>query len=374
MVQAVDAVQRFGLATQAPWAREIEWPGLRDRMCSSVQEREIIAQGALPPDGPLRRFAEHLRIRHYSLRTEGSYLQWVERCCRYHGLDDGEELDERHLGPFMTHLASERRVSASTQKQALSALVLFLKEVNGLADVTVAPFSPSSRARVVPTVLSRGEVRRVLDAMPDGQTRLIAALLYGGGLRLLEALRLRVKDIDEEHRILIVVDGKGGVSRRTTLPEILVGPLRAHLAVVREEHRRDVADGLGEASASPSLTRKFAGALKDWSWQYVFPAARLGRDPRDGRLKRHHLHETAMQRAIRQAVLTADLGKRASCHTLRHSFATHLLEDGYDIRTVQELLGHQDVATTMIYTHVLNRPGLPVRSPADSALAGTILR
>jgi integron integrase len=365
LTQATDALQRFGTTTGAAWAGDIDWPALRDRVMSTPETRAEIADGALPPPGALRRFAERLRVRRYSIRTEESYLQWVERCQRFHGLGDAAELHAGHMGPFLTHLAGERQVSASTQKQALSALVLFLREVNGQGEVAIAPFAISGQPRLVPTVLSRSEVQRVLRAFPDSQTRLIAIMLYGGGLRLLEALRLRVQHVDFEHRMLLIIDAKGNTSRRTTLPESLIAPLKAHLEKVREEHRRDLADGLGQASAPQALARKLGIALCDWPWQYVFPAAVPVRDPWDGRLKRHHLHETTIQRAMRQAVRAADLGKRATCHTLRHSFATHLLEDGYDIRTVQELLGHQDVATTMIYTHVLNRPGLPVRSPAD---------
>jgi integron integrase len=371
-MQAIDALQAFGTVTKAPWS-QVDWALLRDHCLGgsdALDAMESISHGELPEPGPLRVFAERLRVRHYSLRSEGSYLAWIRRCCAFHGLTETQagELEGRHIGPFLTHLAGTRHVSASTQRQAMCALILFLKEVNNLSQVIVTPFSAVRKPPMVPTVLSRDEVQRVLGAISDPTLRLAGFLLYGSGLRILEALRLRVQHIDFDHRMLLIIDGKGQVSRRSPLPEILVDALRGHLAVVRERHERDVKAGIGMASAPLGLTRKYGSALKNWSWQYVFPSLKPARDPMDGQFKRHHLHETVMQKAMTKAVLAADIGKRATCHTLRHSFATHLLEDGYDIRTVQELLGHKDVATTMIYTHVLNRPGLAVRSPVDRTL------
>jgi len=219
--------------------------------------------------------------------------------------------------------------------------------------------------RQVPTVLSVDEVRAVLHGIPDPTQRLMATLLYGAGLRLMELVRLRLKDVDLPHRLLLVLDGKGGRSRRVPLPESVVPALEAQMAEVRRLHAVDLEEGFGAASLPPGLGRKLGAAAREAAWQYLFPAPARGRDPLDGQEKRHHLHETTLQKTMRLAVQQAGLTKRASCHTLRHSFATHLLEGGQDIRTVQELLGHADVQTTMIYTHVLNRPGLAVRSPAD---------
>ncbi len=369
-MQAIDALQAFGRFTKATWSETVDWALLRDQCLGDPEEMETIAQGELPNPGPLRTFAERLRVRHYSLRSEGSYLAWIRRCLAFHGLteDQAGELKASHVGPFLTHLAGVRRVSVSTQRQALCGLILFLKEVNNISDVVVSSYNAARKPPMVPTVLSRQEVQRVLGAISDPDLRLAAYLLYGSGLRILEVLRLRVQHVDFEHRMLLIIDSKGQVSRRSPLPEIVIDALRGHLEVVREKHERDVKAGIGMASAPLALTRKYGTALKNWSWQYVFPSSKPARDPMDGQFKRHHLHETVMQKAMSKAVLAANIGKRATCHTLRHSFATHLLEDGYDIRTVQELLGHKDVATTMIYTHVLNRPGLAVRSPADRSL------
>jgi integron integrase len=305
-----------------------------------------------------------LRLRHYSPRTVEAYAGWVRRYVRFHGLRHPAELGGRDVARFLTWLAESARVSAATQTQAASALVFLYREV---LDLPLGRFDDLVRARRptrLPVVLTRDEVARVLAEL-SGTPRLVSGLLYGSGLRLLEALRLRVKDVEFEAGQLVVRRGKGNKDRVTVLPQVSVEPLRAHLARVRTRHEADLARGAGRVLLPDALARKMPRAERAWAWQWVFPASRVIDLDGQGRLGRHHLHESAVQRAVTGAVIRAGLPKRATCHTFRHSFATHLLEDGYDIRTVQELLGHRDVSTTMMYTHVLNRGGLGVRSPAD---------
>ncbi len=307
---------------------------------------------------------EVLRTQHYSLRTEEAYLHWIRRFILFHGKRHPAEMGEREIGGFLTHLAVDDEVAASTQNQALSALLFLYRAVLRRELGTLADIEHARRPVHVPVVLTRSEVQLLLQRM-KGVTWLMASLLYGSGLRLLECLRLRVKDIDFERRELVVREGKGNKDRRTMLPEILVDPLRQHFALVKAIHERDLSQGYGAVELPFALSRKYPHANRQWAWQYVFPASRLAVDPRSGEIRRHHVHESVLQRAMKKAVDETGLSKPASCHTLRHSFATHLLEAGYDIRTVQELLGHKDVTTTMIYTHVLKRGGLAVKSPLD---------
>jgi integron integrase len=303
-------------------------------------------------------------MRHYSRRTEEAYVVWIRRYIVFHGKRHPTELGAPHIRDFLSSLATQRHVSASTQNQALCAVLFLYREVLlmdvGQVDGVVRASTPTR----VPVVLSRAEVSAIL-ARLDGAVWLVVALLYGAGMRLQEALELRVKDIDFERNQITVRQGKGRKDRVTMLPSAITERLRAHLSAVGHQHTTDLARGLGRAPLPDALDRKYPNAGSQWAWQFVFPAGRICRDARWGPPCRFHLHESAVQRAVADAVRKARIPKKASCHTFRHSFATHLLEDGYDIRTVQELLGHAEVSTTMIYTHVVNRGVLGVRSPVD---------
>lgn len=304
------------------------------------------------------------RLRQLSRRTEQAYLDWIRRFVKFHGLRHPDELGDAEVLAFLTELATRGRVSHSTQMQALSGLLFLYRDVLRRPLGDLRGMVRARGPRRLPVVLTLGEVARILEHL-EGDPWLVAMVLYGAGLRLLEALTLRVKDVDFARGEIRVRRGKGARDRVTVLPARIAGPLRAHLERVREQHRGDLADGGGRVELPSALERKAPAWAGAWAWQWVFPAHRRYRDGDTGEQRRHHLDPTAVQRAMARAVRTAEVAKRATCHTLRHSFATHLLEAGYDIRTVQELLGHSDVSTTMVYTHVLNRGGLGVRSPAD---------
>ncbi len=304
-----------------------------------------------------------MRARHYSLRTERAYLGWIRRFIRYHGNRHPNTMGEIEIGAFLTKMA-EDKVSASTQNQALAALLLLYQQVLGRELQWLGNLVHAKRPLRVPVVLRRDEVRSLL-AHIDGTPWLVCAFLYGGGLRLFEAMQLRVKDIDLDRREVIVRRGKGQKDRRTVLPGLLVERLRAHLADVRARHLADLDAGAGCVALPEALAHKYPNASREWIWQWVFPATRTYVDRDTHEVRRHHLHESVIQRAVRRAAVVAQIAKPVTPHTMRHSFATHLLEDGYDIRTIQELLGHRDVATTMVYTHVLNRGAGGVRSPLD---------
>ena len=321
----------------------------------------------LEPERPGQLLADvraRMRRLGMSRRTEEAYVGWIRRFILANGKRHPRSLGALEIEAFLTRLATEGKVAASTQNQALSGLLFLYREVLGIELPWMEEIRRAKRPQRLPVVLTREEVRALFDEL-DGLDWLMASLLYGSGLRLMECIRLRVKDLDFGRGELTVRQGKGGKDRRTMLPARLRDPLQAQLREVRRVHRRDLDAGFGEVWLPDALARKYLGAAREWAWQYVFPARRRSADPRTGVVRRHHADESALQRAVKSAVRRAGIDKPATCHTLRHSFATHLLEDGYDIRTIQELLGHKDVATTQIYTHVLNRGGGGVLSPLD---------
>jgi len=305
-----------------------------------------------------------IRLKHYSLRTEQAYVDWIKRFIRHFGKRHPRDLGAADVEAFLTHLAVVGRVAASTQNQDKSALLFLYREVLGAELPWLDNVQQAKAPRRLPVVLTRDEIHAVLSRL-SGTHWLVASLLYGTGMRLMECLRLRVKDIDFSRSEILVRDGKGFKDRVTMLPATVARPLQEQLCGVRALHERDLADGGGEVFLPYALARKYPRAGREWGWQYVFPSGQVSTDPRDGCIRRHHLQDQAVQRALKEAVYGAGVVKPATPHTLRHSFATHLLEGGYDIRTVQELLGHSDVKTTMIYTHVLNRGGRGVVSPID---------
>lgn len=335
-------------------------------MTATTQQRR--SPLGLFPDKPAPRLydriVEVLRVRHYSRRTEQAYVHWIGRFIKFHRQRHPRELSEADVNRFLTDLAVNGHVAASTQNQALSALLFLYEHVLEQPLDRIKGVVRARRPKRLPVVLTVDEVSRVM-AHLSGDKWLIAMLLYGGGLRLLEALRLRVKDLDFERGEITVREGKGDKDRVTMLPQAVIRPLQQHLQRVKTIHEQDLADGYGRVELPHALARKYPNADREWCWQFVFPQERRWVNPKSGKQGRHHVHESLVQKAIKHAVRKAGLTKRLTSHTFRHSFATHLLTAGYDIRTVQELLGHSDVKTTMIYTHVLNRGGRGVRSPAD---------
>ena len=318
---------------------------------------------AAPPRRLLDRVRDAIRVRHYSRRTEDAYIGWIRRYVHFHDLRRPESIGEHEIASFLTDLAVRGGVSSSTQNQALAALLFLYRDVLGIQLTWTDDVVRAKRPRRLPVVLTKREVRAVLTAL-TGIHRLMGELLYGSGMRLSECLSLRIKDVDFSGNQIVVRGGKGAKDRVTMLPRRVQPRLRAHIARVRLLHDRDLAAGRGAAPLPDALSRKYPTGSKELAWQFLFPARSISPLPGGGYC-RLHLHESVLQRAVKTAVRAAGITKRATCHTFRHSFATHLLESGYDIRTVQELLGHRDVATTMIYTHVLNRGGRGVTSPAD---------
>jgi integron integrase len=306
-----------------------------------------------------------LRMRHYSYRTEKTYIEWIAQYIRFHNIKHPKDMGAAEVEAFLTHLAVERNVSASTQNQALSALLFLYREVLRVDLPWLDGFSPAKKTSRLPVVLTKDEVKRILQHL-SGANWLIASLLYGSGLRLQEALRLRVKDLDFGFRQIVVRDGKGAKDRLTVLPTKLIEPLQEQLKFAQKLHEQDLRRGLGRVEMPFALAAKYRGAETEWAWQFVFPSKSLSRNPRTGKTARHHVSPSSLQKAFKDALRKSRVVKMASPHSLRHSFATHLLQDGYDIRTIQELLGHKELTTTMIYTHVLNQNRLGVQSPIDA--------
>jgi integron integrase len=317
-----------------------------------------------PPKKLLEQVRDVIRLKHYSYKTEKSYVNWIKRYILFHNKRHPKEMAGNEIEEFLTHLAVQENIAASTQNQALNAILFLYKEVlNQDLDLNLNAVR-AKRSRYLPTVLSKEEVLAIINNL-SGVYQLLVKLLYGTGLRQSECLQLRVKDLDFAHKQLTVRDAKGRESRVTMLPISLIEELQFHLQIVKRQHQQDLEKGYGSVYLPFALERKYKNAEREWIWQFVFPSHRISQDPRSKVFRRHHLHESGLQKALKQAVKKAEIHKRVSCHTFRHSFATHLLQNGYDIRTVQELLGHKDVKTTMIYTHVLNRGGKAVRSPLD---------
>jgi len=305
-----------------------------------------------------------LRVQHYSYRTEKTYIGWIKRYIVFHGKRHPRDMGKAEIEAFLTFLAVERHVAASTQNQALNSILFLYRSVLGINVEQMTDVVRAKRNKRIPVVFSQREVRAVL-AHLSGVNTLIASLLYGSGLRLMEGVRLRVKDVDFDYRQIVVRDGKGAKDRVTPLPERAVEPLKAQIARVAARHSQDVEAGYGRVYLPNALATKFPNAATELAWQFVFASEQLSKDPRSDEVRRHHINEKGLQRAVKNAVGAAGIHKKASCHTFRHSFATHLLERGNDIRTVQELLGHKDIRTTQLYTHVLKRGGLGVVSPLD---------
>jgi len=319
----------------------------------------------MPERKLLDQVSDVARLRHLSLRTEETYRSWIRRFILFHDKRHPSHLDAEAIRLFLTHLAVKDRVAASTQNQAFNALLFLYKQVLKIDLPKIEGVERARRSSKLPMVFTRSEAAAVI-ANLRGVERLTVSLLYGSGLRIMEAVRLRTKDIDFARNEILVVDGKGQKDRRTMLPEAIKSALAVQVESVRQLHREDLKRGLGEVYLPYALERKYKGAAKEFAWQFLFPAVKRSIDPRSKKERRHHISELNVQRAVKKALVESGINKLASCHTFRHSFATHLLEDGYDIRTVQELLGHKDVRTTMIYTHVLNRGGRGVRSPLDN--------
>jgi len=385
VVQALRLLLRD--TAKLPWAKEFPWGFWEELATSLPSSHATIARDAdistellqqIPESSVkiVKKFRDgfpelyqkmvaRMRINHFSIRTEHAYIPWVARYLLFHSMQNPADLDKHAVVSYLEYLVVKRNVAASTQGQALCAIVFFYKHVLGMDLGEFGDFSRSQKQKRLPVVLTKAEVRALLSQLEDDKISLMANLLYGCGIRLMECIRLRVFDLDFEYGQIIIRKGKGGKDRVVPLPKRLVESLKQQVEFVKQLHEEDVKAGYGEVYLPFALSRKYPNAAKELGWQYVFPSSRLSVDPRSNIVRRHHVHETVLQRYVKKAATESGLVKKVNCHSLRHSFATHLLENNYDIRTVQELLGHADVSTTMIYTHVLNKPGVSVLSPLD---------
>ncbi len=385
--QIVDALRiLFDKVLALPWAAEYRWDDLKTQARSlpvshpsmprqamdvvSSSEKQDVSHESVKVqfcdvfDAVIR----EIRTRNYSIRTEQSYVAWLSRFIMFHNGRHPQELEAGDIASYLTHLAVNRMVASSTQRQALNAIIFYYKNILGKSFEDIGEFSLSKKPVRLPVVLSSREVGALLEGISDPVYFLMASLLYGCGMRLMECIRLRVFDIDFDYQQIMIRNAKGKKDRVAPLPKKLMQPLNQQLDFVRKNHEEDLANGLGEVYMPVALGRKYPNAAKEIGWQYIFPANKVSLDPRSNQARRHHIHENGLQKKVKKAASAAGIIKKVNCHALRHSFATHLLESGYDIRTVQELLGHADVSTTMIYTHVLNKPGILVNSPLDNLL------
>lgn len=373
-------------ANQFPWDQYIEHaqalPGNHATVARDYQEVDLdsIKQGLVNKSEAnkglfnqvfaeypqhIQNLIKHIRLKHYSIRTEQSYLGWLLRYISYHSMKDPVNMKEAEIASFLEHLVFQRKVSSSTQSQALNALIFFYKTVLGVELSDAIEFARSKKPKRLPVVLTVSEMKRILSNIEHPTQHLMANLLYGCGMRLMECVRLRIQDVDFEYRQILVRQAKGGKDRVVPIPKKSLPVLKSHIENVKKLHSEDLKEGYGSVYMPDALARKYPNAEKEFRWQYVFPSSAISKDPRSKAIRRHHVHERSLQRYIKKSADNVGITKKVSTHTFRHSFATHLLENGYDIRTVQELLGHADVSTTMIYTHVLNKPGVTVTSPLD---------
>ena len=393
--QLVDAIKiLFVDIVQAEWAGAYAWEALKERGQALESSHPTIArtpldsssfhlscQPAVEQDADIASVSEQIRLeftdvfdaviseirtRNYSIRTEQTYVGWLVRFILFHHKKHPQTMGEDDIAAYLSYLAVKRMVSSSTQRQALNAIMFLYRQIYKRDINEIGDFTRARKPVNLPVVLSRQEVERLLKAMDDEVYQLMASLLYGCGMRLMECVRLRIFDIDFDYKQIVIRKAKGNKDRVVPLPDKLADRLRSQIECVKNLHADDLKEGFGEVYLPYALNRKYPNAAKETGWQYLFPSTRMSVDPRTGNVRRHHIHENGLQKKVKQAALNADIFKKVNCHALRHSFATHLLESGYDIRTVQALLGHADVSTTMIYTHVLNRPGVAVNSPFDS--------